>query len=84
MAKRDDVEIEVKSLVAPARTLRVSERKPHSLSSDGHHASDNEARTSQVHARGRRATFLRVLLQRPTTLERWPNGVHPGMRLGEA
>jgi DNA ligase D-like protein (predicted polymerase) len=26
--------------------------------------------------------LLRVLLQRPTALERWPNGVHPGMHLG--
>lgn len=29
-----------------------------------------------------REPLMRVLHDRPTTLERWPNGVQPGMRLG--
>lgn len=81
MAKRDDVEIEVKSSVAPARTLRVS-----SASRIVFPATDITPAITKLElvkytiAVGE--PLLRVLLQRPTTLERWPNGVHPGMRLG--
>ena len=81
MAKRDDVEIEVESSVAPARTLRVS-----SASRIIFPASDITPAITKIElvkytiALGE--PLLRVLHGRPTTLERWPNGVHPGMHLG--
>jgi len=81
MAKRDDVEVEVTSSVAPTRTLRIS-----SASRIVFPATDITPAITKLDlveymiAVGE--PLLRVLLQRPTTLERWPNGVHPGMRLG--
>jgi DNA ligase D-like protein (predicted polymerase) len=81
MAKRDDVEVEVKSSVAPTRTLRVS-----SASRIVFPATDITPAITKLDlveymiAVGE--PLLRVLIQRPTTLERWPNGVHPGMHLG--
>jgi DNA ligase D len=81
MAKRDDVEVEVKSSAAPTRTLRVS-----SASRIVFPATDITPAITKLDlveymiAVGE--PLLRVLLQRPTTLERWPNGVHPGMHLG--
>lgn len=81
MTKRDDVEVEVESSVAPTRTLRVS-----SASRIVFPATDITPAITKLDlveymiAVGE--PLLRVLLQRPTTLERWPNGVHPGMRLG--
>jgi DNA ligase D-like protein (predicted polymerase) len=81
MAKKDDVEIEVESSDGSARTLRVS-----SPSRVVFPATDITPAITKLElvkytiAVGE--PLLRVLLQRPTTLERWPNGVHPGMRLG--
>lgn len=81
MAKRDDVEVEVKSSVAPTRTLRVS-----SASRVVFPATDITPAITKLDfvnyliAVGE--PIFRVLRERPTTLERWPNGVHPGMRLG--
>lgn len=81
MARRDDVEVDVTSSVAPTRTLRVS-----SASRIVFPATDITPAITKLDlveymiAVGE--PLLRVLLQRPTTLERWPNGVHPGMRLG--
>lgn len=81
MAKRDDVEIEVESSVAPVRTLRVS-----SASRIVFPATDITPAITKLelvkYAIAVGDPLLRVLRQRPTTLERWPNGVHPGMHLG--
>jgi len=81
MAKRDDVEVEVKSSAAPTRTLRVS-----SASRIVFPATDFTPAITKLdlveYMMAVGEPLLRVLLQRPTTLERWPNGVHPGMHLG--
>lgn len=81
MPKRDDVEIEVVSSVAPARTLRVS-----SASRTIFPATDMTPAITKLELVNYLLTvsdpLLRVLLRRPTTLERWPTGVHPGMQLG--
>jgi DNA ligase D-like protein (predicted polymerase) len=81
MANWDDAEIEVKSSDASVRTLRVS-----SASRIVFPATDVTPAITKLElvkytiAVGE--PLLHVLLQRPTTLERWPNGVHPGMQLG--
>jgi DNA ligase D-like protein (predicted polymerase) len=81
MANWDDAEIEVRSSDASVRTLRVS-----SASRIVFPATDVTPAITKLELV--KYTFavgeplLRVLLQRPTTLERWPNGVHPGMQLG--
>lgn len=81
MTKRDDVEIEVVSSVAPARTLRVS-----SASRTIFPATDMTPAITKLELVNYLLTvsdpLLRVLLRRPTTLERWPTGVHPGVELG--
>lgn len=81
MAKRDDVEIEVDSSVGPARTLRVS-----NASRIIFPATDITPEITKLelvrYVIAVSEPLLRVLLNRPTTLERWPNGVHPGMQLG--
>lgn len=81
MAKRDDVEIEIECSTAPTRTLRVS-----SASRVVFPATDTTPAITKLdlvqYTAAVQEPLLRVLLQRPTTLERWPNGVHPGMKLG--
>lgn len=81
MAKRDDVEVEVKSSVAPTRTLRVS-----SASRVVFPATDITPAITKLdlvnYSIALGEPLFRVLRQRPTTLERWPNGVQPGMKLG--
>lgn len=81
LAKRDYVEIEVTSSAAPARTLRVSNANRVVFP-----ATDIAPAVTKLelveYIIGVGDPLLRVLLQRPTTLERWPSGVHPGMRLG--
>lgn len=81
MAKHDDVELEVKSSAAPTRVLRVS-----SASRVVFPATDITPAITKLelvkYTIAVSEPLLRVLLQRPTTLERWPNGVHPGMQLG--
>jgi DNA ligase D len=81
MTTRDDVEIEIESSGAPTRTLRVS-----SASRIVFPATDTTPAITKLdlvqYTVAVREPLLRVLLQRPTTLERWPNGVHPGMKLG--
>jgi DNA ligase D-like protein (predicted polymerase) len=81
MAKRDDVEIEVKSTAAPARTLRISHANRIVFpATDITPAITKLGLVEYMIAVG--DFLIRVLLQRPTTLERWFDGVHPGMRLG--
>jgi len=81
MAQRDDVEIEVESAGEPARTLRVSH-----ASRVVFPATDTTPAITKLqlvqYLFGVGEPLLRALRMRPTTLERWPNGVHPGMRLG--
>lgn len=81
MAKRDDVEVEVTSSVAPTRTVRVS-----SASRIVFPATELTPAITKLelvkYAIAVGEPLLRVLFERPTTLERWPNGVHPGMHLG--
>ena len=81
MAKRDDVEVEVRSSVAPTRTLRVS-----SASRVVFPATDTTPAITKLdlvnYSIAVGEPLYRVLRERPTTLERWPNGVHPGMQLG--
>ena len=81
MAKQDEVELEVPSTTGPPRTVRVS------------HASRvvfPPTETTPVITKQALVEYMiavnegmmRVLRDRPTTLERWPNGVLPGMKLG--
>lgn len=81
MAKRDDAELEVKSSDVPTRTLRVS-----SASRVVFPATDTTPAITKLdlvnYTIAVGEPLLRVLRDRPTTLERWPNGVHPGMQLG--
>ncbi|MCG7594577.1 DNA polymerase domain-containing protein [Mycobacterium sp. PSTR-4-N] len=81
MAKRDDVELEVESSAAPTRILRVS-----SASRVVFPSTDITPAITKLdlvnYTLAVSEPLLRVLRQRPTTLERWPNGVHPGMHLG--
>jgi len=81
MAKRDDVELEIKSPSAPTRVLRVS-----SANRVVFPATDMTPDVTKIdfvtYVVAVAEPLLRVLQQRPTTLERWPNGVHPGMKLG--
>lgn len=83
MAKKDDVELEVESPIAPPpRTLRVSSasRIVFPPATDITPAITKLELVQYVIAVGE--PLLRVLRSRPTTLERWPNGVQPGMHLG--
>lgn len=81
MAKRDDVEIEVESAGAPSRTLRVSHANRIVFpETDITPAITKLELVNYLVEVGE--PLLRALHLRPTTLERWPNGVHPGMRLG--
>lgn len=81
MAKRDDVEIEIESSDSPTRTLRVSSASRIVFPTTETTPAITKLELVQYTiAVGE--PLLRGLLQRPTTLERWPNGVHPGMRLG--
>jgi hypothetical protein len=76
MAKRDDVEVEV----SPADFACV-ERESHCIP-----ATETTPAITKLelvkYTIAVSEPLLRVLLQRPTALERWPNGVHPGMHLG--
>ncbi|MCV7355344.1 DNA polymerase domain-containing protein [Mycolicibacterium fluoranthenivorans] len=81
MAKKDDVELEVESPIAPPRTLRVSSASRIVFpATDITPAITKLELVQYVIAVGE--PLLRVLRSRPTTLERWPNGVQPGMHLG--
>lgn len=81
MATRDDVEIEVESADAPSRTLRISHANRVVFpATDTTPAITKRQLVEYLAEVGE--PLLRVLRLRPTTLERWPNGVHPGMRLG--
>lgn len=81
MAKRDDAEVEVKSLIAPPRKLRVSNASRVVFPATDHTPPITKlGLVNYVVELGE--PLLRVLHHRPTTLERWPNGVHPGMHLG--
>ena len=81
MAKRDDIELEVESPDAPTRTVRVS-----SASRIVFPATDITPSITKLelvkYTIAVAEPLLRVLRCRPTTLERWPNGVQPGMHLG--
>lgn len=81
MAKRDHVEIEVKYSGTPTRTLRVSNANrvvfPETEQTPAITKLDLVKYVVDVGE-----PLLRQLRDRPTTLERWPSGVHPGMRLG--
>jgi DNA ligase D-like protein (predicted polymerase) len=81
MAKQGNVEIEIKSSVAPTRTVRVSHADrvvfPATDSTPPLTKLDLVEYIADVSD-----PLLRVLLDRPTALERWPGGVQPGMKLG--
>lgn len=81
MVKQDVVEIEVESPGVQARIVRVSHARRVVFP-----ATDTTAAITKLELVQYMVSvgepLLRVLRLRPTTLERWPNGVHPGMRLG--
>lgn len=81
MAARDDVEVEVSSPDAPTRTVRVS-----SASRIVFPETELTAPITKLdlvtYVLAVANPLLRVLHSRPTALERWPNGVLPGLRLG--
>ncbi len=81
MGKQDDAQVEVVSKFAPKRVVRVS------------HASRVVFPATEItpaitklelveYVVAMSDPLMRALRDRPTTLERWPNGVQPGMRLG--
>ncbi|SHU63997.1 DNA polymerase LigD, polymerase domain protein [Mycobacteroides abscessus subsp. abscessus] len=81
MARGNEVEVEVESSDMPTRVLRVS-----SASRVVFPATDITPAITKLELVRYLLTvgdpLLRVLAGRPTTLERWPGGVHPGMTLG--
>jgi DNA ligase D-like protein (predicted polymerase) len=81
MAKQDAIEVEVASPAAPVRVVRVSHPgKVVFPATDMTPAFTKIELVRYLVSVG--APLLRVLSDRPTTLERWPNGVLPEMRLG--
>ena len=56
----------------------MSQPRPRDLPGDRAHGRDHQARRRRVLPRGRRRDHARAA-RRPTTLERWPKGVHPGI-----
>jgi DNA ligase D len=81
MGKQDDTQVEVASGDAPERVVRVSH--PSRVVFPATDITPAITKLELIHyivAMG--DPLMRVLRDRPTTLERWPNGVQPGMRLG--
>lgn len=81
MAKDDSVEIEIAASGAPARTVRIS--SAHRVVFPATALAPEITKLDLVnYFTTVRDPLMYVLRDRPTTLERWPNGVHPGMSLG--
>ncbi len=81
MGKRNDVEIEVESSVAPTRVIRVSHAGRIVFPANDIAPPITKLELVQYMV-AVDDPLLRALHDRPTTLERWPNGVQPGLRLG--
>jgi DNA ligase D-like protein (predicted polymerase) len=81
MGTSDAIEIDVASPVAPTRAVRVSH-----ASRVVFPATEFTPEVTKLelvrYVVAMAEPLMRVLHERPTTLERWPNGVQPGMRLG--
>lgn len=81
MGEQDDAQVEVVSGIAPARVVRVSHPSRVVFpATDITPAITKRELVQYIVAMGE--PLMRVLRDRPTTLERWPNGVQPGMRPG--
>ena len=81
MGKQDDAQVEVASGDAPTRVVRVSHPSRVVFpATDITPAITKLELVQYIVAMG--DPLMRVLRDRPTALERWPNGVQPGMRLG--
>ena len=81
MGEQDDAQVEVVSGIAPARVVRVSHPSRVVFpATDITPAITKHELVQYIVAMGE--PLMRVLRDRPTTLERWPNGVQPGMRPG--
>jgi DNA ligase D-like protein (predicted polymerase) len=81
MGKQDEAQVEIVSKSGPGRVVRVS----HASRVIFPETELTPAITKVEFVRyivAMREPLMRVLQDRPTTLERWPNGVQPGMRLG--
>lgn len=80
MADKGAVEVAVPCSIGPERVVRVT-----SPSRVIYPATDTTAAVTKLmvvrYVAAVGEPLLRVLRDRPTTLERWPGGVHPGMRL---
>ncbi len=81
MGQQDDAQIEVTSGITPGRVVRVSHASRVVFpATDVTPAITKGELVHYIAAMGE--PLMRALRDRPTTLERWPNGVQPGMRLG--
>lgn len=81
MVDKDEVYLEIQSDLVPTRTVRISH--PSRIVFPPTHNTPALTKLELVEyivALGE--PLMRVLHDRPTTLERWPNGVHPGKHLG--
>ncbi len=81
MGKQDDTQVEIASGIAPERVLRVSHASRVVFPATDITPAITKLELVQYIV-AMDDPLMRVLRGRPTTLERWPTGVLPGMRLG--
>ncbi|WP_457214081.1 DNA polymerase domain-containing protein [Mycobacteroides abscessus] len=81
MAKKDDVEVEIDSSGGPSRRVRVSHASRVVFPETDHSPAVSKLDLVEYMV-AMSEPLMGVLRDRPTSLERWPNGVHPGMKLG--
>ena len=63
------------------REVRVSQPRPRDLRGDRAHAGDHQAAGLRVLRRPSATPLMRAIGDRPTAMERWPDGWREGMRL---
>jgi DNA ligase D-like protein (predicted polymerase) len=81
MGKQDKAQVEILAEAGPGRIVGVSHASRVIFPATELTPAITKLELVQYIAT-MREPLMRVLHDRPTTLERWPNGVQPGMRLG--
>lgn len=81
MGKQDDAEVVIGAADSPTRVVRVSNPSRVIFPATGLTPTITKLELVQ-YIGTMHEPLMRVLRDRPTALERWPNGVHPGMHLG--
>jgi DNA ligase D len=81
MGKQDEAQVEILAEAGPGRVVRISHASRVIFPATELTPAITKLQLVQYIAT-MREPLMRVLHDRPTTLERWPNGVQPGMRLG--